>query len=123
MSLMSRGMSMLKSQLQSAAGVSVTYTRGAYSVSLTAVVGRTVFASNLQGAARIEFGDRDYLIEAADLILNSATVEPVKGDRITEVVNGATMVFEAMIPSTGEPCWRYSDPARTILRIHCKRVS
>lgn len=103
---------------QSAAGVSVTYTRGATSITLTAVVGRTVFASNAEGGPRIEFGDRDYLVAVAALTLGTPTL----GDRITETIDGAVVTFEAQTPDTGEPCWRYSDPERTTYRIHCKRV-
>ena len=120
---MSRAQAWLNSKMQTAAGVSIVYTRGAYTVDLTPWVGRTVFASNLEGNARIEWGDRDYLITAAQLILNGSVVEPAVGDRITETVGGTSMAFEAMRPDTGEPCWRYSDPGRTLLRVHTKRVS
>ena len=106
----------LTTQVQAAAGESVTYTRNATSITLTAVVGRTVFASNAEGGARIEFGDRDYLIAAADLTFGT----PREGDRITDA---AGLVFEVQEPGTGEPAWRYSDPDRTEFRIHVKRVA
>ena len=105
--------------LKIAAGVSVTYTRAATALSITAIVGRTVFSSNAQDGPRIEFGDRDYLIQAVDLTIG----EPAIGDRISETIDGVTRVFECMTPGTGEPAWRWSDPAHTVYRIHCKRVS
>ena len=120
---MSRGQAWLNSKLQTAAGVSTVYARGAYTLNLTPWVGRTVFASNLEGNARIEFGERDYLIPAANLILNGATTEPAIGDRITETVGGESKVFEIMRPSNGEPAWRWSDSSQTRYRIHVKRVS
>ena len=123
MSLMSRGQDWLNSKLQTAAGVSTVYTRGAYTLNLTPWVGRTVFASNLEGNARIEFGERDYLIPKVDLVLNGAATEPAIGDRITETVGGESKVFEIMRPSTGEPAWRWSDSSQTRYRIHVKRVS
>ena len=102
-----------------AAGVTVTYARGASSLTVSAIVGRTVFSSNALDGPRIEFGDRDYLIQATDLTIG----EPAIGDRITEIIDGVTRVFEVLTPGTGEPAWRWSDPAHTVYRIHCKRVS
>ena len=119
MSLFSKARDWLAGAVQDAAGVSVTYTRGVQTLSLTAVVGRTVFASNAEGGPRIEFGDRDYLVKVADLTLGV----PKVGDRVAQTVDTVAMVFEVQNPETGEPAWRYSDPARTVYRIHCKRVS
>lgn len=107
----------LTAQVQAAAGATVTYARGATSLTVTAVVGRTVFSSNADGGPRVEFGDRDYLVAVADL---AALVAPRIGDRITDA---AGLVFEVQEPNTGEPAWRYSDPDRTEFRVHCKRVS
>ncbi len=123
MSMFSDAQTWLNETLATAAGVSVTYTDGTYSVSLTPWVGRTVFSSNLDGAARIEFGDRDYLIPVSVLILNGAATKPAVGHRITESVNGTTKVYEIMRPDTGEPAWRYSDQGETVFRIHVKRVT
>ena len=110
----------LNQQIQAAAKVTVTYTRGAESITITtAVVGRTVFASNVEGGARIEFGDRDYLIPVDDLTFG----EPAIGDRITETVDGTAKIFEVLTPDTGEPAWRYSDPQHTVWRLHVKQVS
>lgn len=102
------------------AGVSVTYTRGTTSATVAALVGRTVFASQLDGGPRIEFGDRDYLIEAADL---TTFGEPQIGDRITEVVGSTTRVWEIKTPGTGEPAWRWSDPQHTRYRVHTTQVA
>jgi hypothetical protein len=118
--LFARAKDWLPARLKHAAGVSVSYARGGTTRTLTAWVGRTVFASQLEGGPRIEFGDRDYLVTAADLALFG---EPALGDRITEVVGGETQTHECVTPGTGEPAWRWSDPTQTIYRIHCKRVS
>lgn len=122
MSLMSRGKSFLNRKMGDAAGVSVSYTRAAETISLTAVIGRTVFASNLEGKARIEFGEIDLIIVAADLEFDGVQVKPERGDRIGITLDGTALTLELMIPQTGEPAWRYSDPERTRIRLHCKRV-
>ena len=111
----------LKSKLAIGAGITVTYTRSSTSLSITAVVGRTVFNSGIDGPGlRIEYGERDYLITASAL---ASLGEPQLGDRITETVGGATRVFEVMQPSSGDPPWRWSDPAMIVYRIHVKQVS
>ena len=123
MGLLSRGMAWLSDTLGTAAGESVTYTRGSDSVSLTAWVGRTLFATQSVGStARVEWGERDYLIPVADLVLATVAVTPRKGDRISQVIDGDTLVFEIVAPGN-EPSWRYSDPGRTLYRVHCKRVA
>lgn len=129
MSLMARGMTMLRSRLGTAAGVTVVLRRvnddGTFTATTItdAVVGRTVFKRNDFGAAAIEFGERDYLIPVASYTITGlGAVTPAEGDRLSEVVNGATLTFEIMrIP--GEPAWRYSSPDRLLYRIHVKRVT
>jgi len=118
MSLFSRAATFLNRAMKDADPCSVSYTRGATTLSFTAWIGRTVFASNRQNAARIEFGEIDFLMEPSDL---GSLSEPTVGDRIACTLNGVALTFEIM-PIPGEPAWRYSDPQRTRLRVHAKRV-
>lgn len=122
--LAARAASMLTRQMKAAHGVSVTYSRAStsQSVSLTAWVGRTVFASNNDGGPAVEFGERDYLISAADLVLGGSAVEPAEADIVTEAIAGVSVRFRVARPSTGEPAWRWSDQGRTVYRVHCTRV-
>lgn len=125
MGLLQRGQQMLNRRMGQAGGVTITYARGLTEVAIldedgAAWVGRTAFASTQQGAARVEWGDRDYLILASAL---AALGEPQEGDRVTETIEGVETTFEVMTPGTGEPCWRYSDPTRTVVRLHVKRVT
>lgn len=117
--LFANARSWLGSSLTAAAGVSISYTRGATTLSLAAIVGRTVFRSNNDQGAVIQFGDRDYLIEASALTLGA----PALGDRIVETIDGVSSTFEVITPDTNEPAWRWSDPAQTRWRIHVKRVA
>ena len=107
-------------RVQQVGGVEVSYTRGATTRTITAVVGRTVFASQLDGGPRIEFGDRDYLIEASEL---AAFGDPEIGDRVTETLAGASRGWEGKAPGTGEAAWRWSDPQHTRYRVHTTQVS
>lgn len=125
MSLVSRGSAAHKRRAKLSAGVSITYARGVDSVELTAWEGRTLFAieSRQEGAARVQWGDKDYLIVASELILDGDTVTPREGDRITQTLPEGDVTFEVLPPNRGEPAWRYSDPQRTILRVHVKEVA
>lgn len=126
MPLMDRGLSMLTRNLKAAAGVTAIYTRGTYSVTLSGstsvVVGNTLFKLQDANGLRMMWGERDYLIASADLILNGSATEPAENDRITETINGTSMTFEVLPIATSEPAWRWSDPSRSVYRIHVKRV-
>lgn len=120
MTLRSRGTAARIRRHKAAAGVSVTYARaGQSSLALSAWVGRIAFRSDYGGGVRVELGDRDYFVAVADLTLGT----PRLGDRITETIGGTAVTFEVQTPETGEACWRYHDPDRTVYRLHCKRVT
>jgi len=121
-SLGSRGTAALNRRQKQARPVTVTYTRGAQSATLTAWVGNTLFARTLdEPGASVVWGERDYFIEVADLVLGGVAVQPARGDKITETIDGTTFVFELQTP-TGEPAWRYSDADRTRYRVHTKKA-
>ena len=125
MSLMSRGMAWAAERGETACGVTVTYTRVSQTpVSLTVVIGDSRSIAIREGQSqpnvRIEFSDRDYLITYD--ALNAVGFDPPQiGDRITETINGETVIYEVRKQGS-EPAWRWSDPERTTYRVHCKRV-
>lgn len=103
--------------------IAVTYARGTSTLNnLAASVGKTVFMidNGVGFTERIE--GRDYLVTAADLILDAAVVLPKPGDRIRETQGTKTFSYEVMAPGN-EPAYRYSDPYRKTLRIHTKLVA
>lgn len=100
----------------------IIYARGAVSVDLTAGRGRSSF-DVLQGDVLVHLESRDFLIEAAELVLDGALTLPVRGDRITETDElGATLTYEVLEPG-GEPPWRYSDEYRLQFRVHTKLIA
>lgn len=119
--MLSRGAEFLADQLHTHAAREVTYTRGANSVTLTAVIGRTPFRIQSSGPgggrSQIIWTERDYLITAADLILGSTLTTPQKGDQIAD----SDGTFE-LVSINGEPCYRNSDPYGIQLRCHAKRI-
>jgi hypothetical protein len=122
MGLMNRAQAMLNRNLGTAAGVSVTYSRGNEAVPLTAWVGRTQALTDGRSQTpqvKVDIGERDYLIPVAELH-QSGFGEPQKGDRITEVLNGCEVTFEVS-PAEGVPAWKWSDAERTRYRVLTKK--
>lgn len=97
----------------------VTYSRAsAGSVDVIATLGRTKFLLAVNGQIQVEWGDRDYLIDAVDLQpLYGASGKPKKGDRILDVDG----TYEVSSPGD-EPCYRPSDDYGDRLRIHTKKI-
>jgi hypothetical protein len=93
----------------------LVYRRGDKTVELAATVGKTIFKVDNGHGVAVRIESRDYLINAADLILDGAAVEPEKGDEFIE--NG--MIYEVSAPAK-EPEWRWSDSFHTTYRIHTK---
>lgn len=100
----------------------VAYHRGADSVEIKATIGRTVFEQADDFGVIQKTESRDFLVLAADLVLNGERVLPKAGDRVREVQGDQVLIYEVMAPGT-EPPFRYSDAYRQTLRIHTKHVA
>ncbi len=68
---------------------------------------------------RIDAGDLDFLVAAADLALDGVPFEPGRDDRIVLTAGGQTHVYH-LLPQGGDPPWRWSDPQKTTRRIHAR---
>ncbi|MDD5699441.1 MAG: hypothetical protein PHH77_12575 [Victivallaceae bacterium] len=117
MGMLQEGIAWLESQRKSHLTVPVIYRRGGNSAGVPATVGKTVFKVTDDYGRFQYIESRDYLISAADLVLNDAPILPEPGDEIVE--DG--FVYEVMAPNN-EPEWRYSDSYRQTLRIHTKYI-
>lgn len=117
---LSDGMTWLADTLDEQVGVSLTYTRGVTSATVTGGIGQTSFETDSEfGVLKIEA--RDYLITAARLTA-AGFGEPQRGDRITETQGSATVTHE-VLDMPGIPPFSYSDQSRQRLRIHTKRIT
>jgi hypothetical protein len=120
--LLQTGQEWLADQLKEHASRQVVYQRGATELVVQATIGRTLMKlDDGYGGIRMEWTDRDFLIQAADLLIGAAVVTPERGDRVRETVGVLTSVFEVMAYG-GEPPWRISDPFGKLLRIHTKYI-
>ena len=94
---------------------SVTYSRGASSVAISATPGETELSTLDVNGFTLDFHSTDFIFPAADLDFGSGVVEPEEGDTISY----AGRTYEVLsVP--GARHFRYSDPYRTILRVHTK---
>lgn len=115
----SDAIAVLNDTLDEQVGVSITYSRGTSSATLTAVVGETVFESDNEfGVLRIE--SRDFLIKKSRLD-GAGFGEPQRGDRITETQGGDTVTHEVLDRQGAMP-FRYCDQGRTRVRVHTTRA-
>ena len=98
-------------------GETVTFTRGANNCTLQAIRGQRLWERSEAGSG-IQVGDRseDWIVKAADLVISSATVTPVRGDTIT--ADG--IVFRVMPFGPADQLWQYHDRDRLYIRIHTK---
>jgi surface antigen len=116
MDMLGTGMSWLNRQLKANVATTITYRRGAYSVEIQATLGSSLLrVQDGQGQTKVERVDRDFLFDAADLVLNGAQVPPDDGDRIE--LDGKS--YEVM-PIGSDPSWRYADAHSTRVRVHSK---
>ncbi len=120
--LLQDGLAWLESQRREHLSHEVTYRRDDLSVQMPATVAATRF--EVDDGTGIVVGQemRDYLIAAADLVLEGEQVLPERGDEIVEVLDGRTHVYEAMDLGPDRH-YRFCDPDRKTLRIHTKHVS
>jgi hypothetical protein len=120
--LFAEGASWLIDQLKVHASKPVTYQRGAASVTVQATIGRTEFEQTTDEGIVEKFESRDFLIQAADLVLAGGPTVPQRGDRIVESLGTATLTYE-VLPNLNLPAYRYSDSYRKLFRVHTKLVA
>lgn len=107
--------------LAEAFGGTVTYARGSDTVNVTAEVVLADYGVTGPIGGRIQVQPRDYLITAADLVLNSAQITPRSGDKIRETILGIVEEFQVM-PLGDRPCHEDADAGKTKWLVHTKYV-
>jgi len=120
--MLEQGASWLDDQRHQHMTRSVSYARGSSTVEVQATIGRTEFEQADEYGIVHKVESRDYLIRAADLVLDGQPTLPKRGDQIRETDGTTTIVYEVLSPGD-EPIFRYSDPYRKALRIHTKHIA
>ena len=119
--LLKTGMDYLHDTLAAQNSVTVTYRRGADTVDVAAVIGRTLFENDDDGIVEKE-KSRDFIIIQAVLILSGSAIEPQRGDQIDET-RGSTVYTYEVLADDGRRQFRDSDDYHKAFRIHTKLVS
>jgi hypothetical protein len=106
----------MRERLEQTASTPISYRIAGVPVSsiVSAVPGRTPFVQDDGHGVIVRRESRDYLISAAQV----GAIVPAAGHRIVE----GSLIYE-VTQFGDEPCWRWSDPYRTTLRIHTNRVA
>lgn len=99
-------------------GEEITISDGAYSVDVSAMVGRQNRQSEDGNGAFVNSETSTFLMSAADLVLNGITIEPRPGLRIER----RTKVYQVQPPTVGEQCFNWIGPNRDMLRIYAVQV-
>lgn len=117
--LLQKGLQFLQSQRRRHLAQEVIYQRGAESVPVLATFGKTTY--EVKEAEGITVGAEvvDFLITAANLVLQDEPIQPRYGDQIIVSGQGTYEVLD--LP--GDGCFRYSDPYQMTFRIHTKRIA
>ena len=119
--LLKTGLAWLEAQRKAHMASPVTYCRADDEVEVQATIGKTNFEVDDGYGFRVQAHVTDFLIAAADLVLDGQAVLPEPGDRIAVATDDETVVYEVMALA-GQPHYRFSDPYRRTLRIHTKLV-
>lgn len=121
--LIKDGLAWLTGQLRENVSQVVTYARGSDAVDVPATLGRKLLKlDDGMGGIRIEWTDMDFLIPAADLVMDGVPLVPQRGDRVFLIAAYDVQEFE-VFPFGNEPAWRWSDPNQSMYRIHTKLIS
>jgi len=108
------GVARALARLISSRGKSVTYTRSATSVSVSAVEGSQLFRlTGVEDVATVARSDADMIFKVSDLTGGGITMPPTRNDTVTI----GSRTYQAKTP-TGEQCYRYCDPGQTMVRVH-----
>jgi len=111
------GVAWLGAQLKPKHSDSVTYQRGLDSVSIKATLGASQEESLDESGAIIRTRRIDFIVTAADLILDGVVVKPLPGDRIVD----GTKTYE-VLAIAGSEIYREEDPFGLIFRIHARLI-
>ena len=116
--MLAAGAAWLTSQLNAAAGSTVTYRRGSDEAEITATIGRSEFEAQSESGVIENWESRDYLVPTSALPFGN----PVRGDVIVETVEGLELEYEVAAPR-GVPVFRFADAFRSMVRIHTKQTT
>jgi hypothetical protein len=120
---METAMERLSERLTGRIGTTVTLRRGSFTTTLVPTVlgNQLLKITGDDGASQTVRTDKDFLIRSTEYLIDAEAVEPERGDRIEETIDGTTAVYE-VLPYGDEKEFRWADEWRKVYRIHTKRI-
>lgn len=113
----------LAGQLKANVSESVTIERsGQQTAGVLATAGRTLFENDDGSNVIDRWQIADFLIDAADYVINAAVTLPQRGDKLIRTIGATTVTYE-VDADRDKPAFEYLDDYRTKLRIHYQQVS
>lgn len=102
---------------RSVAGVSITITRNATTITVSNAIQGVTEKAPLGEEGEITVDAADWLIPAAAYTLGT----PADGDIIVRNVNGTAYTYTVETPQYGTQCWDWSDTGKTQYRVHSRK--
>lgn len=121
--MLQNGVAWLGALMKAHCSRTVSYQRASQSVELVACLGRTIFRVSDGRGGEIRVQMTDWIVDAADLVLDGEVVEPEEGDCIVDGGGPAAAIYQVAAPPGDEPAWRTTDGYRARLRIHTELVT
>ena len=100
-------------------GRSIHYQRGESIAPMSARFCRIDTTIDESSGVDVRAADQDWLIDAADLVIDGSPTSPLPGDRIIDGDLGDGKVYE-VAKISGMDAWRWSDPYQKTYHIHTK---
>lgn len=123
MSALSDATRLLATTLQQVAGESVSYVRGATTLTgLIATPDAQTYEVQDANGFMVTVQSFDWLFTATDLVIDDTRFEPRSGDQIVATLNGVLQTFEVMPVGTRPPA-EAADADGIMVVAHSKRVS
>ena len=120
-SMMRAGAQLLSEQRNESMTESVVYKRGEFSVTLAATVGRVDGDAQDTESMIVDTEGVDFIIRAADLILDGSTTLPEDGDTIEYDHGGGGVVYQVRRDELDQ-VYRNCDEYGLDIRVHTKRL-
>jgi hypothetical protein len=106
----------MQGSVKALAGESVTYERAGDTVAVVAVPGNTRVELDDGESFTIQTTVRDFLFDAVDLVIDSVTIEPARGDRVVQTEGATVYTFE--VSELGGAAFEYTDSTQSRCRVH-----
>lgn len=120
--MLARGATWLERTRARHAAQEVYFLRGGSALRVRATRGRSLFEVDDGSGALVRVETADFLILAAELLVDGLAAEPKAGDRIVTGELDDGEAFEVRPPAAGQPAWRWSDVFRLTYRVHARYV-